>query len=57
LNVGDPIEHILKLAVKIPDARPRVLLDYNAGADAEVDSMQRRDSRLGQAARWWRHGQ
>jgi 2-dehydropantoate 2-reductase len=36
LNVGDPIEHIRKLGGKIPDARPSMLLDYNAGRRCEV---------------------
>jgi 2-dehydropantoate 2-reductase len=39
LNVGDPIEHIKKLGGKIPDARPSMLLDYNAGRRCEVDAI------------------
>jgi 2-dehydropantoate 2-reductase len=39
LNVGDPIEHIRKLGGKIPDARPSMLLDYNAGRRCEVDAI------------------
>jgi 2-dehydropantoate 2-reductase len=39
LNVGDPIEHIKKLGGKIPNARPSMLLDYNAGRRCEVDAI------------------
>jgi 2-dehydropantoate 2-reductase len=39
LNVGDAIEHIRKLGGKIPDARPSMLLDYNAGRRCEVDAI------------------
>ncbi|MGB8398886.1 ketopantoate reductase family protein [Bradyrhizobium sp.] len=39
LNVGDPIEHVKKLGGKIPDARPSMLLDYNAGRRCEVDAI------------------
>src|SRR5260370_17764479 len=39
LNVGDPIEHIRKLGRKIPDPRPSILLDYNAGRRCEVDAI------------------
>src|SRR6202171_611278 len=47
LNVGDPIEHIRKLGGKIPDARPSMLLDYNAGRRCEVDAINGAISRLG----------
>jgi len=54
LNVGDPIEHIRKLGGKIPDARPSMLLDYNAGRRCEVDAIN------GSIPRWasrsaWQH--
>jgi len=39
LNVGDPLEHIRRLGGKIPDARPSMLLDYNAGRRCEVDAV------------------
>ena len=47
LNVGDPIEHIRKLGGKIPDARPSMLLDYNAGRRCEVDAINGAIPRLG----------
>jgi 2-dehydropantoate 2-reductase len=51
LNVGDPIEHIRKLGGKIPDARPLMLLDYNAGRRCEVDAINGAIPAGGQAAR------
>jgi 2-dehydropantoate 2-reductase len=39
LDVGDPIEHIRKLGGKIPNARPSMLLDYNARRRGEVDAI------------------
>ena len=39
MDVGDPIEHIKKLGGKIPNARPSMLLDYNAGRRGEVDAI------------------
>ena len=47
LDVGDPIEHIKKLGGKIPDARPSMLLDYNAGRRCEVDAINGAIPRLG----------
>ena len=47
LDVGDPIEHIRKLGGKIPNARPSMLLDYNAGRRGEVDAINGSISRLG----------
>jgi 2-dehydropantoate 2-reductase len=47
LNVGDPIEHIRKLGNKIPDARPSMLLDYNAGRRCEVEAINGAIPRLG----------
>jgi 2-dehydropantoate 2-reductase len=47
LNVGDPIEHIRKLGGKIPDARPSMLPDYNAGRRCELDAINGAISRLG----------
>jgi 2-dehydropantoate 2-reductase len=47
MNVGDPIEHIRKLGKKIPDARPSMLLDYNAGRRCEVDAINGAIPRLG----------
>jgi 2-dehydropantoate 2-reductase len=47
LNVGDPIEHIRKLGGKIPNARPSMLLDYNAGRRCEVDAINGAIPRLG----------
>lgn len=47
LNVGDPIEHIRKLGGKIPEARPSMLLDYNAGRRCEVDAINGAIPRLG----------
>jgi 2-dehydropantoate 2-reductase len=51
LNVGDPIEHIRKLGGKIPDARPSMLLDYNAGRRCEVDAINGAIPRLGKPLR------
>ena len=51
LNVGDPIEHIRKLGSKIPDARPSMLLDYNAGRRCEVDAINGAIPRLGKPLR------
>jgi 2-dehydropantoate 2-reductase len=51
LNVGDPIEHIRKLGGKIPDARPSMLLDYNAGRRCEVDAINGAIPRLGRPLR------
>ncbi len=47
LEVGDPIEHIRKLGGKIPNARPSMLLDYNAGRRGEVDAINGSIPRLG----------
>lgn len=47
LDVGDPIEHIRKLGNKIPNARPSMLLDYNAGLRGEVDAINGSIPRLG----------
>ncbi len=47
LEVGDPLEHIRKLGGKIPNARPSMLLDYNAGLRGEVDAINGSISRLG----------
>src|SRR4029077_14770182 len=47
LDVGDPIEHIRKLGGKFPDARPSMLLDYNAGRRCEVDAINGAIPRLG----------
>ncbi|GAC1330091.1 MAG: 2-dehydropantoate 2-reductase [Beijerinckiaceae bacterium] len=47
LDVGDPIDHIRKLGGKIPNARPSMLLDYNAGRRGEVDAINGAISRLG----------
>ena len=47
LNVGDPSEHIRKLGGTIPDARPSMLLDYNAGRRGEVDAINGAIPRLG----------
>ncbi len=49
LNVGDPIEHIRKPGGKIPDARPAMLLDYNAGRRCEVDAIDGAIPRLGKS--------
>ena len=47
MDVGDPIEHIKKLGGKIPNARPSMLLDYNAGRRGEVDAINGSILRLG----------
>lgn len=47
LNLGDPIEHMRKPGGKIPDARPAMLLDYNAGRRCEVDAINGAIPRLG----------
>jgi len=47
LAVGDPIEHIRKLGGKIPNARPSMLLDHNAGRRGEVDAINGSIPRLG----------
>ena len=50
LEVGDPIEHIRKLGGKIPNARPSMLLDMNAGRRGEVDAINGSIPRLGKPA-------
>ena len=47
MEVGNPIEHIKKLGSKIPNARPSMLLDYNAGRRGEVDAINGSIPRLG----------
>lgn len=47
MEVGDPIEHIMRLGGKIPNARPSMLLDYNAGRRGEVDAINGSIPRLG----------
>jgi 2-dehydropantoate 2-reductase len=47
LSVGDPIWHIRKLGGKIPDARPSMLLDYDAGRRCELDAINGAIRRLG----------
>lgn len=47
LDVGDPIEHIRKLGGKIPDARPSMLLDWNAKRRCEIDAINGSIPRLG----------
>ena len=47
LDVGDPVAHIRKLGGKIPDARPSMLLDYNAGRRCEIDAINGSIPRLG----------
>jgi 2-dehydropantoate 2-reductase len=47
MDVGDPIEHIKTLGGKIPNARPSMLLDYNAGRRGEVDAINGSIPRLG----------
>src|SRR4051794_267656 len=47
MEVGDPIGHIEKLGSKIPNARPSMLLDYNAGRRGEVDAINGSIPRLG----------
>jgi 2-dehydropantoate 2-reductase len=47
LDVGDPIEHIRKLGGKIPNARPSMLLDHNAGRRGEVEAINGSIPRLG----------
>jgi 2-dehydropantoate 2-reductase len=47
MDVGDPIEHIKKLGGKIPNARPSMLLDYNAGRRGEIDAINGSIPRLG----------
>src|SRR3954447_5663712 len=39
LDVGDPIEHIRTLGGKIPNARPSMLLDHDAGRRSEVEAI------------------
>ena len=47
LDVGDPIEHIRTLGGKIPNARPSMLLDHDAGRRGEVDAINGSIPRLG----------
>ena len=47
MEVGNPIEHIKKLGSTIPNARPSMLLDYNAGRRGEVDAINGSIPRLG----------
>ncbi len=39
LDVGDPIEHVRSLGGKIPDAKPSMLLDAQAGRRGEIDAI------------------
>lgn len=47
LDVGDPVAHIRKLGGKIPDAKPSMLLDYEAGRRCEIDAINGSIPRLG----------
>ena len=47
MEVGDPIEHIRTLGSKIPNARPSMLLDHEAGRRGEVDAINGSIPRLG----------
>lgn len=47
MEVGDPIGHIRALGSKIPDARPSMLLDHDAGRRGEVDAINGAIPRLG----------
>ena len=47
MEVGDPIEHITTLGSTIPDARPSMLLDHDAGRCGEVDAINGSIPRLG----------
>ena len=47
LEVGDPIEHIRTLGGKIPNARPSMLLDFDAGRRGEVEAINGSIPRLG----------
>ena len=47
LDVGDPIEHIRTLGGKIPNARPSMLLDHDAGRRSEVEAINGSIPRLG----------
>lgn len=47
LDVGDPIDHIRKLAGKIPNARPSMLLDYLDKRRCEIDAINGAIPRLG----------
>lgn len=47
MEVGDPVEHIRKLGGKITNARPSMLLDYNAGRRGEIDAINGSIPRLG----------
>ena len=46
IDVGDPIVHIRALAGKIPDAKPSMLLDYEARRRCEIDAINGAISRL-----------
>lgn len=47
MEVGDPVEHIRALGSKIPNARPSMLLDHDAGRRGEVDAINGAIPRLG----------
>ena len=47
MGVGDPIGHIKALGSKIPNARPSMLLDHDAGRRGEVDAINGAIPRLG----------
>jgi 2-dehydropantoate 2-reductase len=47
LNVGDPIAHVRTLGGKIPNAKPSMLLDYEAGRRCEIAAINGSIPRLG----------
>lgn len=47
LDLHDPVEHIMELGAKIPNARPSMLLDHLAGLRGEVDVINGSVPRLG----------
>ena len=57
LDVGDPIEHVRRLGGKIGDAKPSMLLDFEAGRRCEIDAINGSIPRLGQSARRAHPGQ
>ena len=48
LDVGDPVAHVQKLGGKIPNAKPSMLLDFEAGRRCEIDAINGSIPRLGQ---------
>lgn len=54
LDIDDPVEHVRSFAARMPEAKPSMLLDHEAGRRSEIDyingAIWREASRMGRAA-------